>query len=85
LAAGEFTAATASFVAAEKFAAAANTTTEALLARGFVLVTHLVAAYRQGTPAPAAAELATLKQSLAQLPDGEAFCSQFDGALAVFL
>jgi hypothetical protein len=85
LAAGDFAAATNSFVAAETFAAAANTPTEALLARGFVLVTHLVAAYRQGTPAPAAAELATLKQSLAQLPDGEAFCSQFDGALAVFL
>jgi hypothetical protein len=85
LAASDFAAATASFAEAEKFAAAANTPTEALLARGFVLVTHLVEAHRQGTPTPAAAELVTLKQNLAQLPDGEAFCSQFDGALAVFM
>lgn len=84
LAQRDFAAAANSFAAAEKFASAANTPAEALLAQGFARVAHIVEAHHLGTPSPAVAELVELKQELARLPDGEAFSGQIDTALRVF-
>ncbi|WP_425615850.1 hypothetical protein NA78x_005782 [Anatilimnocola sp. NA78] len=85
LAVQSFFDATESFAQAAAFATAANAPEEALLARGFISVVKIVAASAESHErAAATAELDELKSQLRQLPDGDAFCSQFDGAIKVF-
>ncbi|QDU31801.1 hypothetical protein ETAA8_69610 [Anatilimnocola aggregata] len=85
LAAKQLAAARDSFAAAERYATVANTPAEALLAQGFAIVVRVVAADKASADRQTATdELERCKQRLRQLPDGDAFCGQFDSALKVF-
>lgn len=85
LASGEHTAAIESFQTAARFALAANTPAEGELASGFAAIVNIVAfASEPARQEAAKQELQSIRDRLKSLPDGEAFCGQFDGALQVF-
>lgn len=85
LASGEHAAAAESFQAAARFATAANNPSEAELANGFAAIVHIVASVNEPARQEVAKkELQAIREKLKSLPDGDAFCGQFDGALQVF-
>jgi hypothetical protein len=85
LASGEHAAAIESFQSAASFATAADTPAEAELANGFAAIVNIVACASEPARQEAAKrELQSIRERLKTLPDGEAFCGQFDGALQVF-
>lgn len=85
LASGAHDAAIESFHTAARFATAASTPAEAELGAGFAAIVKIVAAANNPAQQESARnELATIREKLKTLPDGEAFCGQFDGALQVF-
>lgn len=87
LASGQHPVAMESFAIAARYATAANTPAEAELAAGFAAIVKIVAATAANDLArknSAQSELQSIRDRLKTLPDGEAFCGQFDGALQVF-
>jgi hypothetical protein len=84
LASGQFAGALESFQQAERYAAAANAPAEAELAAGFAVIAKIVEAADNSQREAAQNELQIIRDRLKSLPDGEAFCGQFDGALQVF-
>lgn len=85
LASGQHATAVESFQTAARFASAANAPAEAELANGFAAIANVVAcANDPARQAAAKQDLQAIRDQLKTLPDGEAFCSQFDGALQVF-